>query len=497
MEKDLTSKGSPLGLVVAIVTISFVLLGALLPEQLNKVLQATLSYITNNLGWLFLVTVLGFVIICVLLAFSKYGEVRLGQPEDRPEYSTLSWFAMLFSAGMGIGLVFWSVAEPLSHYSQPPFGQGLSQEAILVAMKYTFFHWGFHPWAIYGIVGLSLAYFSFKKQLPMLMSSTFSPILGQGIYGIRGKMIDGLAAFATIFGVATSLGLGTMQIGSGLTYLFGIPSSNTINIMIIVIITALFILSAISGISRGIKILSNVNLALALGLLVFMFFLGPTSFILNLITNTVGEYLQSFLSMSLNTDPVKQTGWIGSWTIFYWAWWIAWAPFVGGFIARISKGRTIREFVMGVLLAPVVLSFIWMGVFGGTALHLAGIQGIDIASSVLGNVASGLFVVFQHYPLTSLLSGLTLILVTTFFITSADSATFVVGMLLSNGKLEPKASTKILLGGMQGAIAIVLLLTGGLVALQTASIIAAFPFMLVMILMTYGLLKDLYKQKKE
>lgn len=454
-------------------------------------LEAALDFMTTRLGWLFLVIVLGFVLICIFLAFSKYGKIKLGGSEDEPEYSTLSWFAMLFSAGMGIGLVFWSIAEPLSHFSAPPLGEAGSREAIIVAMRYTFFHWGIHPWAIYGIVGLAMAYFSFKKQQPMLISSALAPILGERVNGPVGKVFDALAVFATVFGVATSLGLGTMQISSGLNHLFGLPSTMLVQAAIIVVITFLFVLSAVAGIKRGIKLLSNFNMVLAVLLLVIMFAFGPAGYVVGLIPRSIGQYLQHFLSMSLNLNPEVQPGWVGGWTVFYWAWWIAWAPFVGGFIARISKGRTIREFVLGVLIAPVIFSFIWMGVFGGAALHLAGIQGAEIIPAVLGDIASGLFVVFQYYPLTGLLSGLALILITIFFITSADSATFVVGMLLSNGNLEPKSSKKILLGGMQGAIAIVLLITGGLTALQTASIIAAFPFMLVMVCMIYSLFKEL------
>ncbi|ADG83778.1 glycine betaine uptake BCCT transporter [Thermincola potens] len=497
MAEVFVRKDKTLSWVMGILAVVFVLAGSIFPQRMNQALQNALQFITGNFGWSFLLIVLGFVAFCLILAFSKYGNVKLGRPEDEPEYSTLSWFAMLFSAGMGIGLVFWSVAEPLSHYSKPPFGKPFSDEAIEIAMRYTFFHWGIHPWAIYGIVGLALAYFSFKKDLPMLISSTFQPILGDRIKGPIGKALDGLAVFATIFGVATSLGLGTMQINSGLKYLFNIPNSIWTNIGIVAIITILFTLSALSGIGRGIKILSNTNVALAVLLLIFMAFIGPTRFLVNLMTNTVGQYMQSFLSMSLNTDPVKQTGWVNSWTVFYWAWWIAWAPFVGGFIARISKGRTIREFVLGVLIAPVIFSFLWMGVFGGTALHLAGIQQQNIVPVVLKDIASGLFMVFHYYPFTGVLSGLALILIITFFVTSADSATFVVGMLLSHGNLEPAASTKVFWGVIQGAIAVVLLITGGLTALQTASIIAAFPFMFVMVLMAYSMIMDLRREKTE
>lgn len=485
-----TGRDRGLSVITGILAVSFVLVGAFFPENFNNVLQKALNFLTNWFGWMFLLFVLGFVVVCLLLAF-KYGDIKLGQPDDKPEYSKLSWFAMLFSAGMGIGLVFWSVAEPLSHFSKPPFGKPYSDEALEVAMRYTFFHWGIHAWAVYGIVGLALAYFGFKKQAPLLISSVFRPMLGDRVEGWIGKSLDGLAVFATIFGVATSLGLGTMQINSGLKYLFGIPNSTWTNIVIVGIITGLFTLSALSGIGRGIKILSNLNLILALLLLIAMFLIGPSKFILNLTSNTIGDYIQKFLSMSLNTEPVKETGWVNNWTVFYWAWWIAWAPFVGGFIARISRGRTIREFVLGVLIVPVIFSFLWMGTFGGTALHLAVNGQPNVVTTVLKDIGSGLFEVFKYYPLSGFLSGIALLLITTFFITSADSATFVVGMLLSRGSLEPAAGTKIFWGVVQGAIAVVLLLTGGLMALQTASIIAAFPFMLVMAAMVYVLFREL------
>lgn len=494
-------KGRDYGLsvITGVLAVSFVLGGAIYPEKFNVVLQRVLGFLTNWFGWMFLLFVLGFVLTCLLLAF-KYGDVKLGRPEDKPEYSRFSWFAMLFSAGMGIGLMFWSVAEPLSHFSKPPFGKPYSDEAVQVAMRYTFFHWGIHAWAVYGIVGLALAYFGFRKQAPMLISSVFQPLLGDRTQGWIGKSLDGLAVFATIFGVATSLGLGTMQINSGLKYLFGIPNSTWTNVIIVGIITVMFTLSAISGIGRGIRILSNLNVVLAVVLLIFMFLVGPSQFIVNLTTDTVGDYIQNFFSMSLDTDPVRQTGWVNSWTVFYWAWWIAWAPFVGGFIARISRGRTIREFVLGVLIAPVIFSFLWMGVFGGTALHLAITGQPNIVDPVLKDIGSGLFEVFRYYPLSGFLSGLALLLITTFFVTSADSATFVVGILLSQGHLEPAAGTKIFWGVVQGAIAVVLLLTGGLMALQTASIIAAFPFMFVMAAMIYVLfheLKSISKEKAE
>lgn len=484
-------------LLTAALAIAFSLIGALFPKKMSSAMQVVLDVISSNFGWLYLLAMLGFVVFCLVIAFSRFGKVKLGALEDKPEYSTMSWFAMLFSAGMGIGLVFWSVGEPLSHFSNPPYGKAFSNEAVETALQYTFFHWGIHPWAAYSIVGLALAYFGFRNRMPLLISSAFFPVLGDRIYRWPGKVFDGLAVFATVFGVATSLGLGTMQINSGLNYLFGITNSVWVSSWIIVVITFLFTLSAITGISRGIKILSNTNLIIALLLFIFMLAVGPTRFIINITTSSIGQYLQNFLSMSLYTDPVNESGWVSGWTVFYWAWWIAWAPFVGGFIARISRGRTIREFILGVLIAPVIVSFLWMGTFGGASLHLQAIAGQDIVGTVTKDIASGLFVVFHHYPLANVLSGLALILIAVFFITSADSATFVVGMLVSGGSLEPKIKTKIFWGVMQGGIAIVLLLTGGLTALQTASIVAAFPFMFVMIFMAYSLLKELRQEKSE
>lgn len=483
-------KASGLAWVSGVLAIIFVLSGSLFPAKMNEVLQQVLNFITAYFGWMYLLVVLGFVGTCLALAFSRYGEIKLGKAEDLPDYSVRSWFAMLFSAGMGIGLVFWSVGEPLTHFINPPMGNP-GGEAAVTAMRYTFFHWGVHPWAVYGVVGLSLAYFGFRKGEPLLISSTLKPILGARTSGWQGMTIDGMAVLASIFGVATSLGLGTLQINSGLTHLFGIPNNTTVSIAIIAVITILFTWSAFSGLDRGIKILSNLNMILVVMLLLFMFAVGPTSFILNLTTASLGEYLQNFLSMSLATEPVKQTGWVNGWTIFYWAWWIAWAPFVGGFIARISKGRTIKEFILGVLVAPVIFSFIWMGTFGSAALHLELGAEAGVAALVLKDIASGLFVVLEHYPLSNISSGLALVLIASFFITSADSASFVIGMLLSKGSLEPSAKTKVFWGVIQGVIAIILLLTGGLAALQTASIIAAFPFMLIMVLMCYALISQL------
>ena len=483
-----------LGVSLAI-TLMFLAFGILAPVTFDKVGSQALEYLTTNFGWLFLLSVFGFVIFVILLAFSPLGQIKLGRDDEKPEYSTFSWFAMLFSAGMGIGLVFWSVAEPITHFMSPPVSVDGSAEAASVAMRSVFFHWGLHPWAIYSVAGLSLAYFSFRHNAPALISSTLRPIFGSKVDGFFGKTVDILAVLATLFGVATSLGLGTLQLNSGLGYLFGLEQSNQVNIIIIVVITILFTISALTGIEKGIKFLSNTNIVLAILLMIFIATLGPTGYILNLFTSTMGDYFQNVIGMSLWTDPIEQKGWVSGWTIFYWAWWIAWAPFVGGFIARISRGRTIREFILGVLLAPTLFSFIWMSVFGGAALNFEINNPGGISTAVSKDMASALFVAFENYPLTDLLSGLALILITVFFITSADSATFVISMLVSRGSLEPGNKVKVMWGVIQGGIAIILLVSGGLMALQTASIVAAFPFMLVMILMAYSLVKALGQEK--
>lgn len=469
----------------------FVLWGIVSPDNMAAAVNATFKFLIDNFGWSYLIGVMFFVIFVVGIAFSKYGSVKLGNDDEKPEYSTFSWFTMLFSAGMGIGLVFWSIAEPMYHYVTPPFGEGATPEAVETAMRYSFFHWGLHPWAIFVVVGMALAYAQFRKGLPGLISSTLYPVLGDRVNGPWGKAVDILAVFATLFGVATSLGLGAMQINSGLEAVYGVPNNTTVTVVIIAIVTGLFIISAVSGINRGILYLSNANIVLMTILLVFLLVVGPTRFILNLFTDSLGAYFQNILKMSFWTDPVKQGGWAGGWTIFYWAWWIAWAPFVGGFIARISRGRSIKEFLVGVLLVPSAVSLFFISVFGGSGLYQEMFGPGGISEAVQANVASALFVTLDTFPLASILSTLAVILIGTFFITSADSATFVVAMLTSKGNLQPNTGLKVTWGLVEGSIAAVLLFTGGLSALQTASIASAFPFMLVMFVMCYAMYKAL------
>ncbi|WP_047154897.1 glycine betaine uptake BCCT transporter [Aneurinibacillus tyrosinisolvens] len=480
---------------VAIVLL-FVFWGGITPQSLSTTANYLLGVTTNKFGWFYLITTFFFLIFSLYLAFSKYGRIRLGSDDDDPEYSNLTWFAMLFSAGMGIGLVFWGVAEPLSHYITPPIGKGNNPEAARLAMRYSFFHWGLHPWAVYTIVSLSLAYFNFRKGYKGLISWTFYPLIGEKVKGPLGKAIDILAVIATAFGVATSLGLGVLQINGGLAHIIGIPNNLVIQVIIISVVTVLYLISATTGLDRGIKILSNTNLLIAIGLLIFTLFLGPTSFIFETFTTTLGSYLQNIVQMSLRLTPFVGGSWITNWTLFYWAWWIAWAPFVGTFIARVSKGRTIREFVLGVLLVPSLFSFIWFSVFGGTALNLEMFQGVNIAEIVQKDVTAALFVMLEHLPIGTILSVVATLLIITFFITSADSATFVLGMLSSEGELNPSNKIKITWGILQSSIAVVLLLSGGLNALQTASIVTALPFAVVMIFMCFSIMKSLQEEDK-
>ncbi len=474
-----------------------VLFGVISPELFASAASHVLKVTTTNFGWFYLIVTFGFLIFCIFLAFSRYGQIPLGSDDDEPEYSLPTWFAMLFSAGMGIGLVFWGVAEPVSHYFSPPAGvTGQTTEAAQTALRYAFFHWGLHPWGIYALIALALAYFQFRKGAKGLISSTFGPLLGERIHGPLGKGIDVLAVIATAFGVATSLGLGTLQINGGLSHLFGLPSSTTVQIVIISIITVLFLLSATTGLDRGIKYLSNTNLVLALLLLLLTLVLGPTSFIFDAFTSTLGSYLNNLISMSLRLTPFTQGTWVANWTLFYWSWWIAWAPFVGMFIARVSKGRTIMEFVICVMLVPSLLSFIWFSVFGGTALHLEIFDQAPIGAAVQRDISTALFLALEQLPMGYILAVVAILLIITFFITSADSAIFVLGMLSSDGNLDPSNRVKITWGVLQSAIAIVLLLSGGLEGLQTASIVAALPFTVIMVLMCFSLVMALQEEDR-
>lgn len=478
-----------------LVSASFVAWGALAPKAMASALQAVLDIIIDEFGWSFVVSTVFFLGFALFLAFSRFGNIKLGKDGEQPEFSTPSWIAMMFSVGMGIGLMFWGVAEPITHFATPPhsLAQPHSREAAKLAMEYAYFHWAFHPWAIYAIVGLTIAYFSFRKGLPNLISSAFTPLIGEaGVRGPLGKSIDVLAVLATLFGTATSLGLGAQQINSGLNYLWHTGESSGIALTIIAVMTVLFILSAVSGVGKGVQFLSNVNMVVAVLLLLFLAAVGPSVFILNTLVASVGEYIRELVPMSFRTAAFSDGKWLAGWTIFYWAWWVSWAPFVGTFIARISRGRSIREFIICVIFIPSGVTIVWFSIMGGAALYseLAGAGGIAAAVKDQGP-AVALFVLLSQYPAAMLTSFTAMVLVGVFFISGADAGSIVMAMLCSRGNLAPPRWLVVLWGALAGAAASVLLVMGGLNGLQTAAIIVAAPFLVVMMGMCVSLWKAL------
>ncbi|GAA0488698.1 BCCT family transporter [Salinibacillus aidingensis] len=490
---------TPVFIISLVLAVLFVVIGITLPD-FGKYMDATFNWMATNLGWSFILGASAFVIAAIALIISPLGQIRLGDDDEEPMYSTGAWFAMLFSAGMGIGLLFWGVSEPINHYDWPPYGEGGTADAVHMALQYSFFHWGIHPWAIYAVVACSLAYFSYRKGLPMMLSSTLEPLIGRDkINGPIGNTVNIIGVLATLLGISTSLGLGVMQIGQGLENLFGIPNTTGLWLIIVVVVTALAILSTTSGIDKGIKWLSQINLSVAGLLMVFILILGPTVFILNAITHSTGSYLQNFLQMSFGIDAAGEgaEGWYNSWTIFYWAWWIAWAPFVGSFIARVSRGRTIRSFSIGVLLVPTAVSMVWFGVFGGAALWGQHFGEFNILDAVKIDEAQGFFALLSEFPFSGLLIAIAMISVAVFFVTSSDSGTYVIGMLTSKGNPQPPIGLRVTWGVLEGAFAAVLLLAGGLSSLQTASVLGGFPFMIIMFFMIYALVKSLLKESKE
>ena len=466
-----------------------VLWGLIAPASLGAAFDAALAQITRNFGWFYLWVVLGLVVVAMVLGFSRYGDLKLGRDDEAPEFSTPAWFAMLFAAGMGIGLVFWGVAEPLSHYTTPPPGIAPgTPEAANAAMRYAFFHWGLHPWAIYGIVALSIAYFQFRRGSKALVSSATETLPWAWARGLS-PVFNIMAIVATAFGVAASLGMGAAQINSGLHTVFGLPLGTWPQVAIIVVVTLMFIGSAVTGVERGVKWLSQANLLAAAALALAVFVFGPTVAILDTFSNTLGNYLTEFLRMSLRLTPFRDSGWVGGWTIFYWAWWIAWSPFVGLFIARVSRGRTIREFLLGVVIAPTLVGFAWFAVFGGAALHLDVFQGAQLAEVAARDSSLALFALLGQLPLSAVTSMLATLLVLVFFITSGDSATLVLATMSEGGNPNPANRSKIVWGVLVSGIALSLLLAGGLKAVQTATIVFALPFAAVLVLMAIALVR--------
>ncbi|MGV2497078.1 BCCT family transporter [Pelagerythrobacter aerophilus] len=481
----------PVFFVSAALILAFALLGAVFADRAGVLFGHVQDVIVADFGWFYIASVAGFLIFVVFLMISRYGDIKLGPDESEPEYSHLSWFAMLFSAGMGIGLVFFGVAEPIQHYASPPVGEGGTVDAARQAMVLTFFHWGFHAWGIYVVVGLALAYFSFRRGLPLTIRSALFPLIGRRINGPIGHAIDTFAVLGTMFGVATSLGLGVLQVNAGFSYLFGVPVDTAVQLLLIAGITALATLSVFLGLDRGVKRLSELNIILAVLLLLFVLFAGSTVFLLEAFVQNVGAYLSAFVQRTFRMYAYEPNPWLGDWTLFYWGWWIAWSPFVGMFIARISRGRTIRQFVGGVLLVPVLFTCLWMTVFGNTAMGLDMSGAAPIAATVEDNLPVALFEMLSELPLSAITSLIATLLVITFFVTSADSGALVIDMITSGAAENPPVWQRIFWAACAGGIAAVLLVAGGLEALQTAAIASALPFAVVLVFICYGLLRAL------
>jgi choline/carnitine/betaine transport len=488
--------------ITGVIAVAFVVWGMVSTPGLGSASSSAQNWVITNTGWFFVLSSTFFVIFVLWLAASKYGRIPLGADDEAPEFRTVSWIAMMFSAGMGIGLMFWGVAEPLSHYATPPPGtvEAQSDEALQTAMATTMFHWALHPWAIYAVVGIAIAYGTFRKGRSQLISAAFAPLIGsRRAEGGVGRVIDMLAIFATLFGSAASLGLGTLQIGSGLEFNGWVDSvGKTVLVAIIVLLTIAFIASAVSGVAKGIQWLSNINMVLALMLAAFVFVVGPTLLILNLLPTALGDYADQMTLMASRTaasgDAAMQD-WLASWTIFYWAWWVSWTPFVGMFIARISRGRTIRGFVTGVLIVPSLVSLVWFSVFGGAAIHQQRLTEDLVGDGGAVDPNSALFTLLDHYPIASITSVLVIVLVGIFFVSGADAASIVMGTLSEKGSIEPSRQTVVFWGALTGAVSAIMLVVGkegeALTGLQQITIVAAVPFVLVMGALCVSLYKDL------
>lgn len=504
-DTNIKGKGFDLHPQVAISSIILVLLFMALTiifkDSANQIFDNIKNAIATTFGWFFILVANIYIGVIIFLAFSKYGSIRLGGPNAKPEFSTFGWFAMLISAGMGIGLMFWSVAEPIFHLETPaPYFRNITGgtiEAAQAAMGVTFYHWGLHPWGIYALVGLSLAFFTFNRGLPLTIRSVFYPLLGERIYSWPGNLIDILAVLATLFGLATSLGFGAGQVSAGLNFLFNFPDTVWVQILLIVIITGFATMSVVAGLDNGVRFLSEINIYIAITFMAFLLILGPTLFLLSSLVQNIGFYISLLPSLSFWTETFQGTGWQESWTIFYWGWWISWSPFVGMFIARVSKGRTVREFILSVLFIPSLLSFIWMSVFGSSAMKLT-LDGLgNLPAAVNNNVSTALFAMLENFPLTWVMSLLGVILVITFFVTSSDSGSLVVDYLTSGGKLQSPVPQRIFWAVTEGVVAAVLLLGGGLKALQTAAITTGLPFALVLLVMCFSLYRGLAEDAAE
>lgn len=491
------SKSQAVFIISIIVAVAIIVFGYFFPGYMEDISSAVMAWVSNKFGWLYVLFISFLCIFLIWLALGKYGNVKLGKDTDEAEYSNFNWYAMLFCGGTGIGLVFWSIAEPLSHYANPP--QGVEAGTISAAdfsIRTCFLHWGITQWVCFALVGLGIAYFQFRKGTNAQISNLLLPIIGEkAVNGIFGKLIDTFAVIVSFAGVATSLGLGVSQICGGLNFLVDVPNNRKVWFFVILIITCIFLISAISGVNKGIKFLSRINTYIAFTLLALVFIVGPHASILNTLVNGIGQHMQNFIGDVLMINTFGDNSWIMNWRIFYYAWFIAWTPFVGMFIARISKGRTIKEFVIGVVI-PTIFTIIWLSVFGTIALSVTDGWSLESIRNLIVSPETAVFIVFSKYPLSKVISFLIICLLAIFFITSADSATYSLSVMTSDGNINPPIYKKVVWGIIEAAIAFVLLSSGSLKPLQTISIAFSLPFLFIMIAMCPALVKALKNGKK-
>jgi len=476
----------------AILIVLFITVTIVVGDPIAEVFGSVQEALSDYGGWMFVLFINIFLFFGIFLGFSKLGKLRIGGKNATPEFSTGAWFAMLFSAGMGIGIIFWGVAEPMNHFINMP--QPVPEaERGLQAMGFSFLHWGFHAWGVYALVGLSLAFFTYSKGYPLMIRSVFRPVFGKRTEGWIGDFIDILAVLSTLFGLATSLGLGVQQVSSGFNYLFNLPDTILTQVVLIGIITAIASVSVVLGVDKGVKRLSELNIILAALFLIFLIIVGPTLFFLESYMENIAYYIQHFFELSFWNEAYAspdRSGWQNSWTVFYWAWWISWSPFVGMFIARVSKGRTVREFILGVLLVPSLLTFLWMTVFGGSGIWLE-LSGTPIGDNIVNNLSTSLFLLLEQFPLAAISSGIGVLLVINFFVTSSDSGSLVIDSITAGGKLNTPVAQRVFWAVIEGTVAAALLVGGGLTALQTAAVSTGLPFALVLLVMMYSLYKGL------
>ena len=466
-------------------------------ESVSLFFESVQSFIAAKFGWLYVVGVNVILIFCIYLAFSRFKNIRLGGPDCKPEFSTWAWISMLFNAGIGLVLMFYSVAEPILHFSNPPYGEAGTIDAAQNALNLSYLHWGLHGWAIYALMGLSIAFFSYNKGLPLGIRWVLYPLLGDRLKGPIGHFIDTIAVVATMFGLATTLGLGIQHINSGMHHLFGIVESTNVQVILIAIITVFATISVVSGLHKGVQILSKIASIMAVLLMIFMLVVGPTLFILGSTIQSIGYYLQNIISTGTWMEVYKGTTWMGSWTVFYWGWWFAWAPFVSLFIARISKGRTIKELLIGVVLAPSVVSILWISIFGSTAFHIELFGEGNITAAVNENITTALFRLLEYFPLSYFSILFVVIAGIIFFVTSSDSGSLVIDFITSGGREKTTVWLRIFWALAEGLVAATLVYGGGLIALQTGSLVTGLPVCILMLVLCYSILKALRKYQAD